>query len=153
MDIRFGFLLPWPFRFIGLLLLFSGIVFLTKIIWLGVALLIVGAFIVSAYEGFEIDREERKYREYNAFFFVKTGKYEPYAEVDKLYINRSKESQRMYTAHTNQSATFSNEIFNGFIKLSNGEKILLSTRKDKDALVKKLLPLSEYVGTQISDNT
>ncbi|NJN41922.1 MAG: hypothetical protein HC811_06550 [Flammeovirgaceae bacterium] len=153
MDIRHGFLFPWTFRFIGLLLMLTGAGLFTKMLWLTPILLLVGAFFITAYEGFEIDKATKKYREYTAYLFIKTGKFEPYSEIERIYINKGKESQRIYTMHTNQSAEFANELYKGYLKFSNGEKVLLQTTKKKDVMVKKLTALAQYVNAELVDNT
>ena len=50
-DFKFGFLLPWTFRFLGLLAVIGSFPLMTKNIWLGVPLLGVGLLTVLTYEG------------------------------------------------------------------------------------------------------
>jgi len=152
-DIKSGPLVPWHFRFVGLLVLVVGIALLLSKLLLAFILIVIGLFFVSAYEGTEIDEAKKVYREYTSFFFLmKTGKTEGYESIERLFITRGKESQQMYTAHTTHSSTFENVVYNGYVKFSNGEKIHLLSEKNKDKLIKKLIPLKEALSIDIVDH-
>ncbi len=152
-DIRFGFLFPWTFRFIGAILILAAAITVTKIGWFTILVLIPGLFLISGGEGFEIDTQRKIYREYCSFIFMKTGKYQPYQSIEKLFVNRSQESQRIYSAHTSQSSTFTNEVFNAYLKFSSGEKILLRKGKKKVKLMAQLNLINQSLQTQVIDNT
>lgn len=152
-DIKSGPLFPWHFRFVGLILLVSSLPLFISNLLLALLLLVVGLAIVSAYEGTEIDSALKVYREYTSFFLlIKAGKFERYVDVEKVFITKSTESQQMYTAHTTQSSTFENVVYNAYVKFSTGEKIHLLREKYKDKLIKKLKTLSESLQVEIVDH-
>ena len=154
LDIRFGFLFPWTFRFIGGILILAAILSVSEIGWLVILILTPGLFLISAVEGFEIDTQKKIYREYNSFLFlIRTGKYHSYQSIEKLFVNRSQETQRIYSAHTNQSSTFKNDVFNAYLKFSSGEKILLLKGKKKGKLMTQLNGINQSLQTQLIDNT
>lgn len=152
MSIRFGFLFPWTFRFIGIILILASVITWTKIGWFAILVFIPGILLSLASEGFEIDTIRKRYREYYSFIFIKTGKYQTYQAVERLFVNRSQESQRIYSAHTNQSSTFTNEVFNAYLKFSSGKKILLRKGKKKEKLMAQLNLISQSLQTQVMDN-
>lgn len=152
-DIRFGFLFPWTFRFIGVILILAAAITVTEIGWYAILVLTPGVLLSLASEGFEIDTIRKIYREYYSFIFIKAGKYLPYESIEKLIVNRSQESQRIYSAHTSQSSTFTNEVFNAYLKFSSGEKILLRKGNKKEKLMEQLNLISQSLQTQVIDNT
>ncbi|HRK54728.1 MAG TPA: hypothetical protein PK185_12490 [Cyclobacteriaceae bacterium] len=153
MSIRFGFLFPWTFRFIGIILILAATITVTEIGWFAILVFIPGIFLSLASEGFEIDTMRKCYREYYSFIFLKMGKYQPYQSIEKLFVNRSQESQRIYSAHTNKSSIFTNEVFNAYLKFSSGEKILLRKGKKKEKLIAQMNLISQSLQTQVMDNT
>ena len=152
LDIRSGSLFPWQFQFIAVGLILGAVGVLQSNIWLSLVLLIAGILILTAYDGVEFDTSEKKFRQYNSFLFIKTGKIERYDEIEKLFINKSRDSQRVFTAYTNHAAVFRNEKFNAYLKFSNGEKIHLFSKKDKDAVLVKLGSVSQALGIGITDH-
>lgn len=152
-DFRFGVLFPWTFRFLGALAAIGALFLLLDLSWPGIPLLIIGLVVVFANEGAEIDHQKKVYREYTSFLLLKTGRWIPYDSIEKVYINRKLESLKMYTAHTSKSATFKHEVYDAYLKFSSGERILLLSKKNKDALLMRLQPFIQSLQIQILDNT
>jgi hypothetical protein len=148
-DIKFGSLFPWQFRFLAIAVIILAFAIIQDQLWVSIVLIVGSFFTLTSYEGTEINVRNKTFRSYTAFFFIKTGAFEKYAEVEKLFINRGSDSQKIYTAHTLQSATFKNTVYNAFLKFSNGEKVHLLRSKDRDALIKKLAPLETALKTEI----
>ena len=59
----------------------------------------------------------------------------------------------MYSAHTNKAATFSNGVYDGYLKFSSGEKILLLSKKNKEKLMERLNEMSRSLNVQLIDNS
>lgn len=152
-DFKFGFLLPWTFRFLGGLLILASILLIQKSSGLSLLLGPPGLIMLFSSEGTEINHTERLYREYTSFIFFKTGKFKAYQSIDKIFINQNQQSQKMYSTHTNQSSTFNSVIFNGYIKFASGEKVHLKAEKNKAKLIKNLERLSIPLNLAIVDNT
>lgn len=153
-DLKSGSLLPWHFRFVGLLLLIIAAAVVMSKLLLALILLVVGLTMISAIEGTEIDTGKKVYREYTQFFFfLKTGKMEKYESVERIFIIKSKESQQLYTAHTTHSSTFEKVVYNAYLKFSNGEKVHLLKGKNKDALLKKLIPVCDTLDSDLVDHS
>ena len=153
-DLKSGRLFPWYFQLVGIVLLPISVTFLASNFMISIILVIVAIFILTSFSGFEIDIQNKIYYPYYTFFFLfKSGKKKKFNEVEKLYINANKVSQRIYTAHTTQSATFKNVEYDAYIKFDNGAKEYLISDKKLDRLKTKLTTLSEAINISISDNT
>ena len=152
-DIKFGALFPWQFRLVGFVLMLSAVAFIQTQLWVSILLVLAGMFILLSYEGTEVNINTKTYREYTSFFFIKTGKFLGYSQAEQIYLTKSKQSQQIYTAHTNQSSTFSDTLYNAYLKLSPGKKIHLCSQKNKNSLLEKLSPLSEKLKVDIVDYT
>ena len=152
-DVRFGSLFPWPFRFVAALMIVAGLVLIVEKSFLSVALMSIGGFILSGYEGTEINKAKKSYVDYKSFFFLRSGTRENYIDVEKIFVSTSKIKQQFYTAHTNHSSTFENVEYNGFLKFSNGEKIQLLRKRKKPELMKELKRVSLFLNVPIEDNT
>jgi hypothetical protein len=152
-DVKFGSLFPWPFRFIAVVVLLVGLSLILEKTFLGIGLMLIGGFILSGSEGTEINRAEKSYLDYKSFFFVKSGNKKKYGEIEKIFVSTSKMKQQLYTAHTNHSSTFENLEFNGFLKFSNGEKVQLLRKRKKSDLIKELKRVGMFLNVPVEDNT
>jgi hypothetical protein len=152
-GIKYGLLFPWTFRLLAACAIILGLSAWQTNPWVTIVIGVAGFFALVAHEGTEINPATKTYREYTAFFFFKTGRFKPYAEIELIFINRAKERQQMYTAHTTHSSTFGHMVYNAYLKFSNGEKIHLQKTKNKEKLMAVLKPLSEAVQVEVTDNT
>lgn len=152
-DVTFGRLFPWQFQFLGGIILFVAIIIIAERLGVSIFLMLLGLFILSASEGTEINKEKKIFREYKSFFFLKSGRWEPFDGIEKIFINASKKKQQMHTAHTNKSSIFIEEEFNGFLKFDNGTKIQLLRKRNKPSLLKSLKNISTLLQVPLEDNT
>ena len=152
-DVGFGNLFSWYFRFFGLMLVLGGGVGLTINPLLGILFILIGIVLITGKSGTIINRSAKTYREYMSFIFIKTGEELSFSGIEKIFINPGQEKLKIHTAHTNSSQTFTNEIFNAYLKFDSGEKIQLLKRKDKEKLINELKQLSEFLNTPLIDNT
>ena len=152
-DIRFGLLLPWTFRLLAACAIILGLSAWQTNPWVTIIIGVAGFFALVTAEGTEINPANKTYREYTSFFVFKTGRFESYDHIERIFINRSKESQQMYTARTLHSSTFEDTIYNAYLKFSNGEKIHLQKTKNKEKLMAVLKPLSDAVRVEVTDNS
>ncbi|MCU0357222.1 MAG: hypothetical protein MUE95_06560 [Cyclobacteriaceae bacterium] len=152
-DIKAGMLFPKPFRLMGIIMAAGGFVLLPDYPWITLILLLAGILIVVSYEGTEINLQKKSYREYTALLLFRTGTFESFEEIEKIFINKRKETRQLYTAHTTHSSIYREEVYCGYLKFSNGTKILLHESTDKAALIKKLQPLCDAATVSITDNT
>lgn len=152
-DIKTDMLFPRHFQFIAVIILIIGLALIVNKIVISIILMLVGIFILSGYSGVQIDKADKVYREYLSFFLIKRGKDIKFSGIEKLYVSSSKVQQKIYTSHTSQSKTFTNQEFNGFIKFDDGSKIHLLTKKKKEKLMSEMQKISAFLNVHVKDNT
>jgi hypothetical protein len=152
-DIKSGRLFPWHFMLIAVIFLLVGLALIAERTLLSLALILASLFILSGYSGTEIDLKRGIFREYRSFFFQKSGKRLKFNSIEKIYINRSKTTRKVYTAHTNHSSVFSNVEYNAWLKLDDGRKIHLLSKSDKSKLTGILNGVSRSLMVRIEDQT
>ena len=150
-DIKTGTLFPWTFQLIAGIVFLIGLSIIVDRTVLSLCLIAASVFVFSGYSGIEIDKEKNSYREYMSFFLIKSGKKIKYNGIEKIFINSTKVKQQMHTAHTNHSSIFTNVEFNGYLKLENGQKIHLLTKRKKEKLVHELKKIALFLDVQIDD--
>lgn len=152
-NIRGARLFPFPFLVLGAGFILAGIGVVISYTIVGLVLASVGILMVTAYEGTEIDLAGRTYREYNSFLFLKSGKAKSFDEVEKIFINSGKVSQRVYTAHTTSSSVFLNVEYNAYLKFRSGEKIFLFSERNKNRMLRRAKQIAASLNTELQDNT
>ncbi|GIV37075.1 MAG: hypothetical protein KatS3mg032_1454 [Cyclobacteriaceae bacterium] len=152
-DIKYNWLFPWPYRLVTVCVPVYGIFVRPDSLLIILALGIFCALALTAHEGTEINTITRTYREYTSFLFFKTGKFTAYNAIEKIFINTSRESEKMYTAHTLHAAVFSSVYYNAWLKMDDGQKILLKKSKDKQKLKEVLTPLCQAADLKVVDDT
>lgn len=152
-DIKSGSVFPFPFLVLGAVFLMAGAAVFVNHPVISVVLIIAGALILTSYEGTEIDLLSRTYREYNSFLFIKKGESKKYEGIEKIFVNSSKVSQRIYTAYSSSSATVTGTEYNAYLKFNHGEKVFLFSGKNKSKLLRRLNDISRSLNTSVVDNT
>ena len=152
MNFKSEKLFPFQFQLLGAVFLFVGIVFTLGSPYLATLLIAIGAFILTGYRGIQFDRSTKIYRAYNSFLFLKFGKWKEYGEVEKIFINSSKVSQKIYT-RINEGTTVRSVEYNAYLKVGDGTKEFLTNNRDKKTLFAKLDGLAEFFHLDIIDNT
>jgi hypothetical protein len=149
-NIKNGLLFPFQFQILGYVFLLAGLGLIVINIWAGIIFILLGGFIVTAYSGVEFN--DRNFREYNSFFFLRFGKWEKLEKIEKIFIKKIKKSQKFY-GRANQSSIIRNVIYKAFLKFEDGNTVLLSENKNKINLEKKVQKLNQYFNTEIVDYT
>lgn len=153
-DVKTGRLFPWQFLVIGGLMTLCGLVLIIEKTVLSLTLLMAGSFILSAHEGTDIDGPQKRYREYTAYyFFIKSGKWISFDMPEKLFINSTRKSSKMYTASTLNSSTFVKTAYNGYLKFTDGTKLHLLTSTKKEKLATELQNVASLLNIPVQDNT
>jgi hypothetical protein len=151
-TVKFGNLFPWIFLLVALAVLVMALLTATDRPTLSICLMLASGIVLTGQEGTEIDRYAKRYREYKSFFFIKSGRWINYAEVEKIFVNTSKSSQRLYTAHTTKSSIFENVDYNGFLKFADGKKVHLLKKRKKAELLDALNPIAGFLDVPLEDN-
>lgn len=151
-SIHHSQLFPWHFQFLAALAFIGAFPLFGINVYTGAAFLAGSLFVFTGSSGLQIDPANKRYREYYSFFFLKTGSWNQYQEIEKLYINTSRVSQRMHSRAGN-SATYSDTKFNGYIKFDNGEKIQLFSKRNKSAVLAGVNDIASQLNVHVEDVT
>jgi hypothetical protein len=150
-DIKAGLLFPFPFLVIGAGLFVAGVIGLTSSPYAGV-LILISIVVLTAFEGTEINTQARTIREYYAFLFFKIGSRAHYKKLEGISIHSAKVSQRLHAPRTSKSSTFTHVEYRAYLKLDDGEKIMLFSHKDKTKTLTKARKLSESLSIPVADH-
>lgn len=149
--IPFGPLLPWAFHILAAVAAVVAMLLLARNPLL--ALVIFGGvlFVFTGTEGTEIDMERKRYREYTSLFFMRSGEWIDFDEIEKVYINKNKMRQRLSTYRSVHTAEFFFPEFSVYLKFNEEEKVQLQKNKVKRPLVKKAQLWAEQLNVPLYD--
>lgn len=151
MNIINGSYFPWPVKIIGVFLILASIPNITTAPLLATLLLLGGAIIFTTHYGFKIDVAKSSYKEYTWFLGWKNGEEIKFNRIEYLFIKSNKVS-RTYNSLLS-STTIGDLEYNGYLKVSESEKILIASSKNKKEVVARLENLKRYLNTSILDYT
>lgn len=150
---KLGSMANWPLKLLGgILVLFSLILLSQNHIIGAIVLIIIGIGITTSTYGFQIDQENKSYREYMFLMGFKFGKWYSYDLVKKIFINPIIQSERIYS-RANQGYTVKKRKLASFLKFTNGKKIRLYESANRPDLMLKLNMIAKDLSTHIEDNT
>nr|AIA11877.1 hypothetical protein [uncultured bacterium] len=152
-DVRFGSLLPWAFHFLAGLAILVALVTGIHNLWITLILLTGALFVFTSAEGTQIDPEAKRYREYTALFFVKTGEWIPYDEIERIFVNRNKVRQRTSAYRTGQTSEFVYEEYSAFLKLNDDETVQLKKFKSKEKILRLAKEWAAQLNVPLHDNS
>ena len=152
-NIVYGRLFPWYFQLVGILFIIGALALFNTNWIVSVVLIVIAGFILTGHEGTEIDPVAKTLREYQSFFFIRSGKSRRYNHIDRIFINGGKVSKTVYSAHTTMSQTFVADEYRAFLKLDSGEKIKLKTSTDRASLFSKMNAIARQLKTELVNAT
>ena len=79
----------------------------------------------------------------------KNGDHGKFENIEYLFIKKGRVSQKMN--HIVGSATIQKEVYDGYLKFSDHEKIHLITQDDKKDLIEKLRAMSTKLKVRVVD--
>ena len=145
-------LFPFQFQYFAVLLLIFTLLLLFLHPYYSPIPLIPALIIFTGYYGVEINAVKKKYRTFNSILFFKKGSWESFDDVEKIFVNSSFSSQKVYTRVTD-GPIIRKKFYNAYIKFKAGENVFLTSRKTKNSIFKKLRRLSVQIGMKITDHT
>lgn len=152
-DVRAGKLFPFHFHILGGVFLLAAIFVVVDHPMISAGATVLALLILTASEGTEINPAARTLREYYSFFFLKTGKARKYSTIEGIAIHRAKVSQKLFTARTTSSSTFTHIEYNAYLSLYGEEKIFLMSDRNKTKLMAKVGKIASDLKTTVVDHT
>ncbi len=149
-DIRTSLYFPLTFIFFGAL---SGVGGLALVVSgspvIGVVLVVVGLTLVTTHYRLAINFDKKTYHDYVWILGLKHGEKAGFENIEYLFIKKSKVSQTMRVRVA--SSTIQKEVYDGYLKFSEQNKIHLLTKDNKSDLVARLNAISEALKVKIVD--
>jgi uncharacterized membrane protein YcgQ (UPF0703/DUF1980 family) len=116
---------------------------------IGLILLTISMVIFTTHYRLRIDLNNKSYHDYLWILGLKHGEKGKFESVEHLFIKKSKVSQTMSLRAA--STTITKNVFDGYLKFSEGNKIHIATMDNKEELVNKLRAISTKLNTRIID--
>lgn len=138
-----------PIIFSGILLLFTGLLVIATHGPVGLIMLLISIIIFSTHYRLKVDFDNKVFHDYLWILGIKHGEKGRFDNVEYLFIKRSKVSQTMRLRAV--STTIRKDVYDGYLKFSETNKIHLLTEDDKSELIRKLKIMSEQLNSKIVD--
>ena len=148
-DLRISGFFSGRIIFLGVLLLFIGLLVVLKSIIAGVIIFLVSAAIFTTHYRLRIDYTKKVFYDYVWILGFKNSNPVKFEKIEYLFIKKSRVSQKMN--HIVGSATIQKEVYDGYLKFSDQEKIHLITQDNKKDLIEKLKAMSTKLKVRIVD--
>lgn len=148
-DVRIAPYFPGLMLIPGLVFMIMGLVFVVKIPFIGIFLLLMSVIIFTTHYRLAIDLDKKTYHDYLWLMGLKSGERGAFDTIDYIFIKKVKVSQTMNSRVS--SSTIREESFEAYLRFSESHKIHLLSKKKKYFLVKKLKPLAELLQVKIYD--
>lgn len=148
-DFRTSGYFSWTIIFLGIVLVFAGLFVAGTNLIVSLILFLVAAIIFTTHYRLAIDLDKKVYHDYLWILGLKNGAKAKFEKIEYLFINSSKVSQTMN--HMVLSSTLRKEVYGGYLKFSEKDKVHLTTRDSKARLVEKLKGISTQLKVRIID--
>jgi hypothetical protein len=143
---------PQGFRLAGFIIGAFGVAFAFVQPWVGVSMIIFGLVVGFTHYRLQIDIDNRQYREYVWCLAVRIGKPVRFENIEYFFIKANNESQTMSSGRI-ATTTIRKRVFDSYLKFSEHVKVHIATRDDREAILKKITPLSVALNLPIMDYT
>ncbi len=143
-----GRTVPLTFRLVGMVIVIVAVVFSMQIfsevlaILLAMVLSLIVPMLWFSFQIITIDPSAQEIHYGTWLMGYKTGKPKKYHSLDKIFINRVKTSQTMYS-RSNTSHTAKGVEYHAYLKFNEEEKIFLASDKDEKRLEDKMIKIRE----------
>jgi hypothetical protein len=148
-DFKTSFYFPSSINLAGIVFFAAGVPILMVNLIIGIALCIVSVAIFTTHYRLRIDMKNKTYLDYLWIIGFKVGEEAKFDTIQYLFIKKSIVSQTMHARVA--SSTIRKEVFDGYLKFSDTDKLHIETKESKDALMKKLNVISGLLNTTVID--
>lgn len=137
------------FIFLGIFLVLIGLSLLFTSMIGAIILLLLGLIIFTTHYRLSIDFDTKTFHDYVWFLGLKNGEKGKFEQVEYVFVKKNAISQKMQLKAAN--STIRKEVYDGYLKFSEEEKIHLLTKNNKQDVVKKLREISAMLNVKIID--
>lgn len=149
MDFKIRNYLPLFFIVLGVGLTVSGLYSVLEKTLLSIGLFLIGLILATTQYRLEINFEKKYYREYVWTLGLKWGEKIKFHQIQYFYLTKSKKSQVFGQTYKNHYVTGAH--FNGYLKFSDNEKILIADGSSKDRVLNRLKNINSKLGLEVKD--
>ncbi len=137
------------FIFLGVFLLSVGLLLLSTKIIAALILFFFSLIIFTTHYRLSIDFDTKTFHDYVWFLGFKNGEKGKFEHVEYLFVKKSTISQKMQLKAAN--STIRKEVYDGYLKFSETEKIHILTKDNKKDVLAKLQEISATLNVKIVD--
>lgn len=135
--------------FLGVFLLAIGLPLIFVNVIGGLILCFISLVILTTHYRLNIDLDNKTYHDYLWILGFRNGEKGKFNALEYLFIKMSNVTQTMRLRVV--SSTIRKEVFDGYLKFSEHDKIHLLTMDSKESLIKKLKSISSRLKVRIID--
>jgi hypothetical protein len=151
-DLRTTSYFSLPFLIIGGALDVFCLIALFEGVWLlGVVLWLVSLLIFTTHYRITVNFIDKTFHDYLWVLGWKVGEKGTFDSLEYVFIKRANVSQTVHSIVA--STTLKKEVYDGYLKFSNGKTVHLLTKDSREALLAKLLVMAKKLQTTLVDYT
>lgn len=140
---------PGYIIFLGILLIVVGVALFFKSLIISIILFLVSAVIFTTHNRLRVDYDKKIFLDYLWILGLKHGENCSFDTIHYIYIRKAMVSQKMNTRVS--TTTVRKELYKGYLKFSEEERIFLAEDGSKEKLVARLRIMSRKLGVDIAD--
>ncbi|MBL7846862.1 MAG: hypothetical protein JNL40_05295 [Cyclobacteriaceae bacterium] len=141
---------PGSLRALGVITLFllvvPGIHWMAKVI-----ILLIGLVLVTSHNRLRFDMAKKEYFDYVWMLGFRWGEGDHFDRIEYLFLKRNRMRQNMNSMMS--SSTIHMNVYDGYLRISEKNKIHLLTSRNKETVMKKLKALASILNVDILDYT
>lgn len=138
---------PGSLRALGATLLL--ILFIPGHILVKIPFFLLGVILITSHYRLRFDLIHKAYYDYVWVLGLRFGRWEKFDRVEYLFIKRNKMRQNMNSMTS--STTIHMAVYDGYLRISEQNKIHLLTSRNKETVLKKLKALANLLQVDILD--
>jgi hypothetical protein len=140
---------PGSLRALGASLLLT--IILPTHILAKIPFVLIGVILITSHYRLRFDMINKAYFDYIWVLGLRFGTWEKFEQIEYLFIKRNRMRQNMNSMMS--TTTIHTAVYDGYLRISENNKIHLLTSRDKEAVMKKLKALSSLLQVDILDYT
>ena len=137
--------------FFGTVLTFIGLLLLAANVLVGLIVLFLCVLLTTTHYRIAIDLKKKVYRDYLWILGFRKGDHRSFETIEYIFIKTNNVRQTMNFETI--SSTIHKEVFDGYLKFSENNKVHLMTSDSKKNLLSKVEPIAKKLCVEIVDYT
>jgi len=140
---------PGSLRTLGVFLL-VGILIPTHVL-AKVPFVLIGILLMTTHYRLRFDLSRKEYFDYVWILGLRRGTWDRFDHIEYLFIKRNRMRQNLNSMMS--SRTIHMAVYDGYLRISENNKIHLLTSRHKEVVMKKLMALGSLLNVDILDYT